>query len=671
MNRTIYVSPNGRPFWTGKYPQPLEDMSDGPVSNLNYAKRLMHELNVNGMPSDFTVCIAGGTYRFDSPLKLGYDMETSITYKPYDGETVVISGGKVLDGWQEVQVNGRKALVAELPQDYPEPKQLLINGQPAVKACYPADGTKLQLVSAPKKASEGTVEGFCTLGLNPSDVENLEKLDSADIVLLHFWLDERLPITRFDAEKSMVYSTHYTKLAPNDDSGNKLCYYRLENVYSALKEEGQWFYDRKEHKVYYIPCAGQTAETLVAEIPICNQLFLIEGMTGKGGNIAFENIEFTCTNTDSSATIERYGKEVPCGSDSQAAWTTCGSISLKNADNCRFTNCTFSYLGGYAIVLENGCKCNTIENCTIHHCGGGGIKISGGDVFADRSQVSAYNRIENNYIHHCGLYYMQAVGIFTQNAFSTYIGHNTIHDLGYTGISCGWIWGYSESRSARNVIEYNHIYNIANGDLSDLAAIYTLGAQPGTVIRGNHIHHVKKAGYGGRGIYLDEGSAHIVVEKNIVHDTESDAFFFHYGKENIVRHNIFVAKGEGCFGNCRADKYTYATVLKNIFVTDGQPIFKGAYNFHFNETDIISDANFLYDIGGKPFRNAYLYSEGAGQEVATWQHWLDTGHDNASFVGDPGFASLDNFTLKEDSIAYKMGFPKDVSISLAGSSLCK
>jgi len=51
--------------------------------------------------------------------------------------------------------------------------------------------------------------------------------------------------------------------------------------------------------------------------------------------------------------------------------------------------------------------------------------------------------------------------------------------------------------------------------LHDGGAVYTLSNQPGTVVRGNHIHD-NKGGPGG--VYLDEGSGFIEVAGNVVYN---------------------------------------------------------------------------------------------------------------------------------------------------------
>ena len=87
------------------------------------------------------------------------------------------------------------------------------------------------------------------------------------------------------------------------------------------------------------------------------------------------------------------------------------------------------------------------------------------------------------------------------------------------------VWGVQlPAMTGNNTIEYNHVHHVGNGDLSDLGGIYALGVQPGTKIRMNLVHHSVPYYMYGHGIYFDEGSSGILMEKNWVHSAFSALF---------------------------------------------------------------------------------------------------------------------------------------------------
>jgi hypothetical protein len=80
------------------------------------------------------------------------------------------------------------------------------------------------------------------------------------------------------------------------------------------------------------------------------------------------------------------------------------------------------------------------------------------------------------------------------------------------------------------VAEYNHIHDVLK-KLADGGGIYTLGFQPGTILRGNHIHDVHRSSYavGGapnNGFFIDQGSKGYLFEANTVYATSGGAVRF-------------------------------------------------------------------------------------------------------------------------------------------------
>jgi hypothetical protein len=288
--------------------------------------------------------------------------------------------------------------------------------------------------------------------------------------------------------------------------------------------------------------------------------------------------------------------------------------------------------------------------------------------------------VTDNHIHDGGHVFHEGVGILALFTFGNQLSHNHIHDFNYSGISCGWQWAYGDSITKDNIIAKNHIHHLGKGLLSDMGGIYTLGVQPGTVIRGNVIHDVERRNYGGWAIYPDEGSSHILIEHNICYDTHSTSFFQHYGRENIVRNNIFAFGREGQVGHGRiyGRPGDYSTKLeegrkafffeRNIVVTDGQPIFQGRPGAPLERCNFASDLNLFWDVSGKEPISVSVTRDPQGDMISvralSTEDWRQLGQDRHSIVADPQFRDLANrdFTLMDSSPALEVGFePIDVS----------
>ena len=256
----------------------------------------------------------------------------------------------------------------------------------------------------------------------------------------------------------------------------------------------------------------------------------------------------------------------------------------------------------------------------------------------------------DNHIHGIGLVFPPAVGVWVGQSGGNTISHNHIHDVYYTAISVGWTWGYGPTLARDNAIEFNHLHDIGKDMLSDMGAIYTLGVQPGTVIRGNLIHDISSFTYGGWGIYPDEGSSNILIENNIVYRAKSAGFHQHYGRENIVRNNIFAWNIEHQLMRTRAEPHLSFTFERNIVCFDRGRLLGS----NWSGDQFKMDRNVYWDVRGEPVRFA----------GKSWEQWREAGHDTGSVLADPLFVNPAkyDFTLRPDSPALKLGFqPIDLS----------
>jgi hypothetical protein len=304
---------------------------------------------------------------------------------------------------------------------------------------------------------------------------------------------------------------------------------------------------------------------------------------------------------------------------------------------------------------------------TIRQMGAGGVVINGASYNDPPLRRTGNHAITDNTIHAGGRVFHSAVGVLAMHTCRTEICHNHIYDLFYSGVSCGWSWGYAPTVNYDNRIEKNHIHDLGQGLLSDMGGIYMLGVQPGTVLRGNLIHDIIKAHYGAWCIYPDEGSSHLLIENNVCYRTNANVFHQHYGRENIVRNNIFAFGDEALIAHSRIDAWHRAfTLERNVLIVDGSPVYSLP---SLEARNIGSDLNLIWDMGGQP-----LTFVGRGEvKQVDLDGWRALGHDRHSLFADPHCVDPrgGSFVLAADSPAWELGFQainlSDVGPRLAGT----
>lgn len=96
--------------------------------------------------------------------------------------------------------------------------------------------------------------------------------------------------------------------------------------------------------------------------------------------------------------------------------------------------------------------------------------------------------------------------------------HNEVSDVSYSGICVGWGWTKETNALSGNTIIANKVTHYAKR-MYDVGGIYTLSAQPGTIIENNYIDSIYKAPYPHDPhhwfyFYLDEGSSYMTIKNN-------------------------------------------------------------------------------------------------------------------------------------------------------------
>ena len=637
---------------------------------------LLHEKGELTQPAK--ILVHKGTYRLTKPLH--FQAAVPISIEAWKSDSVTVSGGMLLTGWTRCKVNGHTAFRAKLPDTVTELPFFYVNGKAAEPARWPKKGW-LRVTD--------DVPGFLNKDERKTDSFHIEKgafdpkwYDPENILIkmIHIWIDENLKFQSYDAKERKI--TTATGIVGTCSSQNTE--YVFTNVKEALSAPNEYYFDRLKHEVLYIP--EKPDRPFEAEIPAVGTLVRFDSgarwVTLKGirfrcgGNylpvmgrqLDLRDRGFEPYHTVSVLNASRYQVK-PCLQTGQAAVCVPGVILFDHASDCEISDCEISCCGWYGIEVLLACRGLKFRNNHIHHLGGGGILVYGADSkIAENEPGLAVSRIiiTGNHIHDCGLFYYAAVGIIIMHASACLLEDNHIHDLFYSGISCGWVWGYGPNMTHDIRIHHNHIHDLGKGLLSDMGGIYLLGVQPGTRVWENTVHHIVNRYYGGWGLYTDEGSSHIILERNVVYECACEGMHQHYGRENIVRYNIFAFNHKNGLAVSRNTLRDYTcpgephakvmSFMNNLIITDGTPAITIAVKEIFEEQRFYSDNNIFCDLSrkkGQPFARL-LESD----RSLTLEQWRKAGYDRHSLQTDPGLVNVRkyDFRLKKDSILREYGF---------------
>jgi len=656
----LYVSPRGNDTWSGTQSVPNASGADGPLATVQRAQGLVRRLKQQaGRKGPIVVAIRGGCYSFSEPLHFGPEdsgtAQSPIVYQAYGDERPVLSGGVKLDGWR---LSGDGRWHVGLP-DVKAGKwlftQLFVNDQRRFRPRLPRHGYYTIAKEMPPSEKNGRkwVERF---GYAGNDVRPEWAGSDVEVVTLCAWFAARRHIAALDAAQRVVTLAGVEQAAesmplPKDER------FLADNVREALGEPGNWYLDRRSGELTYVPLPGEEPQKCTVIAPRAQRLLVIEGDLKNRHFV--EHLRFLgLTLAHSNWVMTIRGQS--CG---QSEATMDGAVSVTGGRNLTFDGCAVRHVGTYAMAFGPGCRDNTIENCEMFDMAAGGLKIGhSGDGpvprDGDPELLASHHTVRNCLVAHGGRMHAEAAGVWIGDCPYNVVQHNEICDFYQIGVSAGWTWGYYTSQAHHNDVGFNHIHTLGQGVLSDMAAVYTLGVSPGTRIHDNRCHDIQcyRRGYGGWGLYTDEGSSDIVLENNLVYRTSSGSFHQHYGRENLVRNNIFACAEEGQIQRTRSEPHTAVIFEHNIVYWTNKSQVLGNYW----DNQVKFDYNLYWHPAGKPIRFF--------DNATSFQQWQEQfGQDQHSLVADPLFVApeKDDYRLKKGSPALSIGF-KPFDYSQAG-----
>ena len=634
----IYVSPSGNDQNPGTPEQPVYSLSAA-----CYLIRMLQDKNtLNGT---IYVEIMPGEYFMDKTLELtSLDTGTKqspIVFRGKPNARTVFYGGKETSQFEVIRPGLWRVFIPEVIKSGIYFEQLYVNGGRRFCAQTPNRGEFNMVKSMEEKKLNSSEElNFSQKVFIHEDGEKiLKELDSEEIrdvkvMFYHKWYNIHKWINSINIQDNAFYIKGSTMKNMVDQNSR----YIIENYRKALDTPGEWYLQRDGY-LYYIPLQGETPENTRCIFPVIEEFILIKGKRRKPVEyISFENLSFQMTKYQMPPDGNRW---------TQAAADIGATVMIDFANNINFLNCEISHTGLHGIWFRKACSYSKVEHCYLYDLGGGAIKI-GDLVKSGKKRLTNHITIHNNILHHGGYVFPSAVGVIIFNGSDNEITNNEIADFRYSGVSVGWVWGYANSPSKRNKIEFNHIHHLGWGELDDMGGVYTLGDSEGTTVSNNVIHHVYSYQYGGWGLYTDEGTKGILMENNLVYACKDAGFHQHYGKDNIIKNNIFALIQKSAVQISLVEEHLSYTFMNNIIYQNNGNLIMDTWGGD-NGTKI--RANFDNNCYWKERGDPVFYG-------LSFDEWKNFDKDKNSIIAEPQFINPQkfDFRFKNTSVVSKIGF---------------
>jgi len=644
--QTIHVSTNGNDKNPGTVARP--------VLTFDKAQELARKLsNKNSVE----VIFAAGTYYLPHTIVLT-SADNGITYRSETEGSAILSGGQLLNLTWKPYKNG--IFEASMPADMVI-DQLFVNGERQRMARYP-NAIPGMIIFDAWEAKPRIKTDSANNPLRPEKIASWKNPEGGYIhaMHIHLWGGMHYLIKGKNANGTLKTEGGWQNNRPSEMHG---AYRIVENIFEELDAPGEWYYNKAQRKIYFMPQVGTDLKT--AKVEVVRLKNLIEFAGSKVNPVQSVRLEGFVFRQAARTFMEN--KEPLLRSD----WTIYrgGAVLFNGAENCTVENCEFDQLGGNAIFVNKYNKGIAIRGCYIHNCGASGVAFVG-DTSAVRSPQNFVDRIgfdkmdrtpgvrNDNYPQDClvenclitliGRDEKQTAGVQVSMSYKIRINHCSIYDVPRAGINFG------EGTFGGHIIENCDIFNtvLETGDHGSFNSwgrdrfwagdpkltVAEVAKNPEMptwdMLAPNTIRNSRWRCDHGWDVDLDDGSSNYNIYNNLM---LSRGLKLREGYNRTVTNNIII--GSSIHPHCWYPNSN--DVIKNNIIS--RPYMGALMN-----RSIAPDGKWGKDVDN----NLFLC------EAKSMARYAVNGCDKNSVFADPQFvdAKSGNFRVKEGSPALKMGF---------------
>lgn len=660
----FYVAASGDDNANGLSLVSENSSGSGPFRTLARAQQAIRELKKNGSFKEaITVHVQAGTYFLQKPLD--FDIRDSgfsdrqINWQAENGQAI-ISGGIALQdcgesdkGVWRCAVNGLSLDKVKYAQSY------------RVKGDIPGfdlfiDQQRMHLARWPNndwahiKAPLDQKTSFTSMEALPETQADLSHAQ-VHIFAGNDWYDEYIGASSVNSSENKIILANQT--AYPLASGRR---FYLQNIESELDEPGEWFYDKTEDNLSFIPFKNTQPKEIV--VSTLHKLININGAS----YISFKHLGFRhCTGV---------------------------AINVIKTNNVSFQNIEANNIGARAMEVIDSNDI-VISNSHIHDAGEGGILIAAGNR---NTLQPGKNLVHNNHIHDVSQKIMTYTPAVEFSGVGNQATHNLIEQLPGTGIlingndhlveknevqhvceatsDCGAIYSGRDWTYRGNIIRYNSIHDLSGYGLKSVD------------IANNQVLYAKPDGV--RGVYLDDLVSGFSIIGNVFNNAGLMAIQLGSGRDNVIENNVFSTGDFAIWADYRKPgpelkkRLSQVPYQSQAWLTKYPKLGKPMLNEGWPEGNTIQrniiistrpgnwairymipafsntiENNLVWSTSGT-FNLAYnILDKLIKRDGVTWQDWMNEGVEHNSLIADPCLTISGNRTsFCPESPARKIGF---------------
>lgn len=651
--QVIYVSTRGNDKWNGSEKKPVASL----VRAQELARAYGRDTSVEIVFED-GIYYLPGTVQFTGQDSKDYPATVTLRAR-HEGKAVISGGQQIRLDWKQEAGN---IYVASVPAGM-DIDQLYVAGLRQPMARFPnAQPGKQRNVYDTWVLDHQAQPNPEMDPLQPERIALWKNPEGGYVHAMHtaLWGDMHWEIKGKNEDGTLQLEGGWQNNRP---SGMHPLYRFVENIKEELDVPGEWYYDRSESKLYYMPLPEIDLDEAKVEIVRLKHLIEFNGTKENPvRGIHLQGLTFKHT-----ARTFMENKEQLLRSD----WTMYrgGAIVFNGAEECSVENCEFDHLGGNTIFVNNYNRYLTVRGCYIHHSGANGI-VFVGDPDMVRSPLFRYGNqnyetmdmtpgpLGDNYPQDCwvddclitmtGRDEKQTAPVQISMSQRIRVSHCSIYDVPRAGINI------NEGTFGGHVIEFCDVFNtvLETGDhgsfnswgrdrfwtpdvvtISDQVALHP-DMQYWDVLEPNVLRYNRWRCDHGWDVDLDDGSSFYRIYCNLL---LNGGLKMREGYDRVATNNIILNN----------------SLHPHVWVRNSDDVFKHNIVFAAYQPAVMNSALGESDRWGKEL-DYNLFATGQ----AAMRKFAAHGADAHSVSADPLFVNpgQGDFRVRPESPAFKIGF---------------